>query len=936
MKNWTIELSAAAADRLLSLDTRERGTVANRIDRLARDGCTDIAADPEATSVTVPAGHYLLHCVSQPNQRRIVLALIEAVPAPTPLGPRDWLRTVGAALSRWARREGPSQRASGASHHRFGPAGLLDPTPALLELITDLKFALRLFRGSPGFLALTILTLGVGIGGNVAIFGVINTVYLSPLPLRDSHELLRLRDAIAAPNGQLRKVSMSPLDFTTIRESSGAFTGVVGMHRRSVTLLQEDVPQRLSGVGVSAHWSDTLGIEPVFGRVFSGEEERLGEASRVAIISYGLWTRQFGGAAAAIGAVVTLDSRPFTVVGVMPPGFNYPTSADVWFPEVFDRTDGGGHFLAVIARMKPDGGIQQAQAELDRISAGLQAEHPATNQSIRLSAEPAREDFIEGQDRVVLVLLAAVGFLLLIACVNVATLLIARFTTRGREIAIRAALGASRFRQFRQFVVETVTLFSLGGVAGLLLANWLWAYLTILIPKVLRVQLNMSEVKLDATAMAFWAVLSIVAGLVFGGVAALQGSRADLRSALKEGGRSTHAPAGRRVQRLLVVSEISLALALLVGAGLMIQQFRRLQHDDLGLDLERLITFRMSLQDSRYAGGEARLRAVQRMVEEVRAIPDVKDVAVTTVNPICCGRVGARITIEGSERASDATPITVHHRHITPTLHDVMGITVLQGRGFDERDNENAPPVVIIDERMARHFWPAEDPIGKRVRRSSEPDSWRSVIGVVGEVRDVGDYADTWYLPYYQEPAGRYTEGLHFMVRLAKDIPEVAKRVREAIHTVEPSLPVYGESSMNDLYAASLSQDRLGSKIVGVLAGFGLMLAALGVYGLMSYIVTRQSHEIGTRVALGAARGHIVRQVMRDALEMTAWGVAVGLAAVWALSRILVSLISGVEGLDPLVIASVTILLIAVIMLATYVPAVRAARQDPLRALRAL
>lgn len=933
--SWRIRLSSRAEAGFRALPRDQQRLLADRIDALGGTGLP--GGGPEVSGgdaiIELRAGDHVLLAVERPEQTIDILTV-------EPLAERPW-RTLMRALTAarvWPIR-GPATclPSAGRRAHGRDPWRPRRPGPGALvaDLLTDLRFALRSFGRSPAPVALVVLTLAVGIGGNTAIFGVVHNVFLSPLPFEDGDQVVRLRDFALAPNGEQRRFNMSPLNFVAIRERNDVFEEVVAQNGRSFTLTGPEAPERLSGIMVSPNWASMLGLQPALGRSFTEEQERLGFDSGVVLVSHGLWQGRLGGDPDIVGKSILLDGRSHIVVGVMPPDFHFPYDAEVWFPASFDRHDGRSHDLNVLARLKPGVTLEAAEAEVDAVAAALEREYPRTNTNVGLVVEPAREDFIEDQDQIVLALLGAVGFLLLIACVNVTSILVVRFTGRAHEIGVRAALGAGRIRQLRQFLAETVLLFVMGGAGGVLL-TWLLAdYLTVLIPNVLRDQLALGEIRVTSGVLVFAGVISVVMGLVFGLVAALRGSKPDLQSLLKESGRSLGSRHRVRVQRVLVMSELSLALVLLAGAGLMIRHFQRLVGDDLGFEAEGLLTMRVNLEAARYGNGDRRPGLLREMKGSLERLPGVSATGITTVNPLCCGDWGAGIEVEGRQTPADVSTL-VHHRYVTPGLFEAMQISLLRGRTFTDSDDRSAARVVIIDASMAAHFWPDEDPLGKRVRlaRREEDVPWNTVVGVVGDVRDAGDYADTWYLPYYQEPAGRSTDQLHIMVRASAGVSAVTRAAQQAIWDVDPTLAIYGVSEMKGLYRDSLSQDRLGAIVVTLFAAFGLALAAFGVYGLMSFVVSQQRREISMRIALGAARRDVLAMVLGQATRLVALGSVMGVAAAFALSRVLAHLVSGIEAVDPGMLVVVMALLGGVTLLATYVPARRAAGLDPMQVLR--
>jgi putative ABC transport system permease protein len=905
-----VRLAPGAAQSFRDLPRETQRSLAARIDHLAAFGLpSGLPGVGEADKVhCLPVDEIALICSAQPEERIVTILAIEPLSEPVP-------RTFKRIFASRAR--------------RAWSGGLL------ADVLQDLRLALRMFARSPGFVAVTVLTLAIGIGGNTAIFSVFTNVFLNQLPFREGHRVVRLRDSVVAPSGEVRRYNMAPRNFLTIRDRSHVFANVVGMNGSSLTLTGTDEPERISGTFVSEGWAPALGLQPILGRVFSAEEEEAGDDADVVIISHALWQRRFGSDPEILGRGITLDGRDRTVIGVMPAGLNFPYDSDAWLPGTFDPHDGRAHDLNILARLRDGVTFEQAQQELNALARDLEAEFPATNANAGLSVEWARDNFIDEEDRVVLALLGAVAFLLLITCLNVTSLLTARFLSRQHEIGIRAVLGAGRMRQLRLFLTETLLLFLIGGAGGAMLTFWMKDYLVVLVPEVLRNQLALGEIGLSLDVLAFTVLLSLITGLVFGTAAALRGTSADLRSLLNAEGRTSSRAGGqRRMQAALVIGEVSMALVLLVGAGAMIGQFRQLQSKDLGFDAGQLVTMRIDLRGSRYSEGASRANLVQELEAAIGTVPGVVSVGTTTVNPICCGDWGANIDIEGRERPADGSSIIINHRFVTPRLFEAMGIPLLRGRIFNEQDNTRSSPVTIIDSRMAARFWPDEDPLGKRVRRFPDGE-WRTVVGVAAEVRDHGDYNDTWYLPYFQDPSGRSTDGLHIMLRAEGDRSAVIRSSQSAIWEVDPNLAIYGVELMDELYASSLSQDRLGAVVAGLFATFALVLAAFGIYGLMSYLVGEQTREIGTRMALGAQPGDVLRMILGDSIRLVIAGLGLGLAGTLILKRVLAHLfVDAAAVVTPGVILGVAVLLAFATLAATYLPARRAARLAPVIALR--
>ncbi len=808
------------------------------------------------------------------------------------------------------------------------------PREHLEMLAQDAGYALRLMRKNLGFTTVAVLTLALGIGANTAIFSVANNIFLRPLPFHEAGRLVRLLDYTLAPSGERRTVNMSNLNFATIREQNRVFEGVVSQRGHNFSLTGGEAPERVSVVTVSKGWLEVHGIRLGLGRSFTEEEGQQGTDSGVALISHSLWQRRFGGSPAVLGKRVTLDNRSFTVIGVLTPGFRYPYDADLWVPATPDLAQRRGHDLNVVALLKPRVTLEQAQADLERIARQLAADFPDTNYGFGLMAVPLRERFMEGDDRIPLVLLGVVGFFLLIACLNVANLLLARFVSRQKEVAIRAALGASRTRQVRQFFTESLLLSLLGGGSGLLLVFWSAPYLDVLVPRVLRGQLALGDVGIDVSVLGFNLTLSVLTSLFFGAAPAFQAAGQDPQSLLKEGGRSHTDGGSRRLLAALVVGEIALALVLLAGAGIMIKNLQQLQRFDAGFETRNLLTTQFSLDEARYADAGTRATLVEEVLTVVRNTPGVVEAGLTSVNPLCCGDWGARVVVEGKQPGPGEDPIVIHHRYITSGLLEAMGVPLLQGRYFTEQDRVGAQNVVIIDEQMTHNFWPGEDPIGKRIRGTAPGSPWRTVIGVVGYVENAGDYTETWYLPFFQDPMGSSNDIVHLMVRIAIDPSGLVRPIQSAIWEVDRNLAFSQTTTMDRLYSDTLSQDRMGTVVLGLFAAFGLVLAALGIYGVMSYAVGRQTHEFGIRMALGAQVGDIRRLVLRRGMLLAVAGVTLGLIGTRVLAGLLTDVLTEVDPVDPIILIAASVLLAGVALLACYLPARRATKVDPMVALR--
>ncbi len=787
----------------------------------------------------------------------------------------------------------------------------------------------------PLLTAAIILTLGLSIGANTAIFSVVNAALIDPFPFKDGDRLIRLYDVRLSDNGQ---VSSSARNFFEVREQARSFEAMAAQTFLNLNLSLDEGPERIVGIGVSDGWLSTLGVQPAMGRGFSSDEERAGTDSRVALISYGFWSRRLGSDPSAIGKTITLNDHAYSIIGILPRGFSYPYRAEVWMPQTFDRNNGVSHGLNVQARLSEGVSIAQAQAELDTIASRLAAEFPDTNGGYTLGAAPISDYLIADHDRLILILLVAVGFVLMIACANVANLLLVRFVGRQKEFAIRAALGASRVRQMRQLLVENLLMTALGAVLGLLLTLLVRGWLMSLIPPY--VNFVMEEVPIDFPVFAFTFAVSIIVGAIIAVAPALKISRLDLQTSLKEGGRAGIGASGSRLLKALVVSEISLALILLSGAGLMVQNLYRLQNADLGFETDNLLTMRIAMNEIRYAEPETRINLIRRTLEQIESAPSVKGAATANLIPLQIPNLGTGF-LKADQPLDPNQRITVNHRVVSPNYFETMKMRLLQGRLFTEEDDEDSQRVVIIGESMARRYWPDEDPVGQRVRRIAGNEAIPLlIVGVVGDVSEPrlsGTVRETWYVPMAQGMERNtiwYSLSVAFVIRTSTDPASLTDSVKKAIREVDPTLPVFDVFTGSDLEEETLAQKRTTTTLLLVFSGFGFLMASLGIYGVLSYAVSRRWQEIGVRMALGAQAGDILRMILKQGAGMILAGVTIGIAGAFTLTRLVSSIVSEIGGTDPKILALVTLILSLVAFAACYIPARRASRVDPMIALR--
>ena len=806
----------------------------------------------------------------------------------------------------------------------------------LQMLWQDLCFGLRLLRRSPGFAVAVILTLALGIAGNTAIFSLVNTVFFRPLPLANPDRVLRLLDSFRGPDGHRRTFGMHSQNVDALQRDGEVFQSVVSLSGQNVTLVGQDSAERVQVVYRTAGWAPTMTVKPLVGRDFSVEEERRGVDSGVAIISYNLWQRRYGGARSALGSTIQLEDRAFSVIGVFPPRFSFPYEAEVWIPFVVDPADRARDF-AVFGRLRDGATAEQAQQLLDRVSFRIKQQYPETLPGYAIASITLRDNLVDHQDSTMLALLLVVGFLLLLACINVANLVLARSVSRTKEFTIRAALGASRGRQFRQMLTETVLLALMGGTAGLMMAVWLTRFMSTLLPSSISDQLGMGTAIVDGRVLLFTLAVSLVAGVLAGIVPAF--ATATAAQGLKEGGQSSGADSrsSHRLLNAFVVAQTGLAVVLLVAAGLMLENFQRLQRRPLGFDPHQLLTVEFTPAVATYAPGAPRAQLLRRVVDEVERLPGVTAVGATTVNPLGGGDWSAPVQIEGHRDASAGDAYNVNHRLVSPGLLHAMRIPLLRGRSFSWEDDDRRPGVAIVSDEMAKHFWPNQDALGRRLRIARPNTPWLTVVGIAGNVsdaRDPGDPPETWYLPYQQQASASAAQTVHLMVRGDGPPTALLPAVSRAVTRIDPALAIYGISAMDAFFSLSLRRERLGAGAMTAFAGFGLLLAVMGIYAVIAFAVLQRTQEIGLRMALGADHRSILALVLQRGVRLGLFGLGLGAAGAAALNRVFVSLLAEITPLEPSVIAGAVIVLLTCIVLACYIPARRAAQLDPLSALR--
>ena len=808
-------------------------------------------------------------------------------------------------------------------------------------LLQDLRYGARMLLKNPGFTLIAVITLALGIGANTAIFSVIDAVLLRPLPFKDSARL------VAAWSTDLRnpqaKQYVSTLDLADWRTQSRSFEQLAGWFIYDFTLLSGGEPRRVKGSGVDGDLFTLLGVQPMLGRVFRADDDK------VAMLSYGLWQRRFKGDPNLVGQSITLNGESYTVVGVMPQGFQFPIvadSVDLWATWNYAKHDGPANkrdarLMEVIGRLQPQATLTQAQAELDTITAALRQQYPDTNKDIGARLIPAAENLVGDHRRALLVLFGAVGCVLLIACVNVANLLLARAAGRRREIAVRAALGASRARIAFQLLTESLLLALAGGGLGGLIALWGVDALVALNPSYLP---GADRISVDGRVMSFTLLASLLTGVLFGLAPAWHASKIDLTTALKDSGPAlSEGVGGRRLRSALVITEIALALILLTGAALLITSFWRLRQVDPGFDLRNVLTFRLSLPYEKYDAPQAG-EFFRQLQPRLLAIPGVR--AASTVFPLPLNgdesfdsidvSLDQRIELEGRP-LQPRERLRIDGRTVQPDYFRAMGIRLAQGRDFTERDNKEAPKVAIINETLARRYFPNEDPLGKRIALYSvfvkDRPPLCQIIGVVGDVKHRGLSAEPRpevYVPLAQEPF----QELFVVVKTESDPLNLVGAVRAAVQTLDQAQPIYDVKTLDARLGSSLAQQRFNTLLLAIFSALALLLAAVGLYGVLSYTVAQRTHEIGIRLALGAQSSDVLKLVIKQGMQLVLIGVVIGLVGALALTRLMQGLLFGVSATDPFTFTLIALLLASIALLACYLPARRAAKVDPMVALR--
>jgi putative ABC transport system permease protein len=807
-------------------------------------------------------------------------------------------------------------------------------------LIQDLRFGARMLLKQPGFTLIAVITLALGIGANTTIFSVVNAVLLRPLPYQNPEQLALIWGKLpAAVSGN---VGASAPEFADYRDQNLVFSSVAAYTSSSFNLSGVGEPERIVGTSVSASLFPLLYVQPALGRAFLNEEDRPGH-DRVVILSHGLWRRRFAGDSAVIGRSVTLDGQSHTIIGVAPAGFRFPDDeTEIWKPIAFTAEDlseneRGSHYLSVIARMKPGVTITQARADMSALAQWMQQQHPMNydaDSGWGTTVVSLREETVGDARLALLALFGAVGCVLLIGCANVANLLLARASTRRREMAIRSALGGRPWRIIRQLLTESVLLALVGGVLGTLIAVWgVEAVAQLSASSLPRV----NEINIDGRVIGFMLAITLATGLLFGLAPAWQSAKPDLNESLKEGGGKGAGSGGRhRLRGLLVVGEIAIALVLLVGAGLMVKSLYRLQRVEPGFNPSHALTMRLALPDAKYSEPQRQRDFYERLLNRIAAAPGVKAAGAINYLPLSGTGNQRSFLIEGKPEPK----LNVGFRMVSPDYFRAMGVPLRAGRLIDDRDRENAPRVAVVNETFARVFLGDENPLGKRVKLGSAqgPFPWLTIAGVVGDVKHGGLDSETrpeMYVPYLQPLlSGWNVPPMFLVVRSESEPSSLISAMRGVVKELDRDQPVYGVASMEQLLFRSTAPRRFNMTLLAVFAALALILAGMGVWGVMAYAVTERTREIGIRMALGAQASDALKLVISQGMRLTLVGVALGLTGAFALTRLMKSLLFDVKPTDPMTFIAIALLLTFVALLACWIPARRATKVDPMIALR--
>lgn len=800
--------------------------------------------------------------------------------------------------------------------------------------LNDIRYATRNLIKRPAFTLIAAVTLALGIGANTAIFSSVYALLLKPLPFPELNNVVAVWDSYPSRGVKRNEVAMA--NYLDWRAQNQSFEQLALYSWWSANLTGIDPPERIQGFLVTANFLDTLGVKPIMGRNFTDEENQRGKDS-VAILTHGLWQRRFGGDPNIVGKTITLSGTVCTIVGVMPERFAYPANAEVYSPiAITPRSAANRQFKSyyVVGRLKPGVSVQTAQADIDNIAARLEQQYPETNTGVRASVFPIVADTVRKYETGLWIGMAAVGFVLLIACANVANLMLARATGRRKEIALRAALGASRWRIIRQLLTESSIVALFGGALGILVAVWGIDALRAANPgDAAKFAPGWNQLGINLPVLVFTIALSLFSGLLFGLAPALQVSKPNLNDALKENNRQS---SGRShwLRSSLVVAEVALSLVLLVGAGLFFRSFITLFKTDPGFNPDNVLTMNLILSSTKYTNESQSAAFYTDLVQRVKARPGVQSAAAVNYLPLGGSNSSDSYLVEGAPEPARGNENIGRYRVCTPDYFTTMEIPVIKGRAFTEQDKAGAPPVVIVNETLAQKHWPGQDAIGKRIRFDApiEGAPWMQVVGVIKDVKHElsVEVSPEYYLPFAQDA----WRSMVVVARTTVDPASLAGAIRQDVWAIDKDQPVFDVRTMQEVRSLSVGLQQFNSMMIGIFAAVALLLASIGIYGVMAFAVTQRTREIGIRMALGARKTDVLRLVVVNGMKLAFLGLAIGLVASWALTRFISNLLFGVEPTDPLTFTVVSLCLLAAAFLACYVPARRATRVDPLEALR--
>jgi predicted permease len=805
-------------------------------------------------------------------------------------------------------------------------------------LLKDIRYGIRGLIKRPGFTIIALITLALGIGANTAIFSVVNAVLLRPLPFQKPEELVIVWEDLAFAG--FPHNTPAPANYVDWKTQNQSFVDMAATHETSFNLTGDGEPERVSAYAVTANFFPLLGVQPLLGRSFLPEEDRPG-ANKAVVLSYGLWQSRYGADRNILNREILLNGEKHLVVGVMPASFQFfAKDVRVWVPIALDQEDWavrGGHYLTVVARLKPGVSVSQAQADMDAVMHRISVDHPEETMEgkIGVVVMPVRDEFVGEARGSLIVLLVAVAFVLLIACANVAGLLLARAVGRRKEIALRMALGAGRTRVVRQLLTESLLLAAVAGVLGSLLAYGSFSFLQGLIPEEMAVAASLN---LDVRILIFTIGISIITGIIFGLVPALQSAKFDLNEALKQS--SGRVTSTGRLRSAMIVFEVALSLVLLVGAGLLIQTLFQLFRQYSVLEPEKILTMRTILPSEKYKEPQRRDSYYQQVLQRIEHLPGVVAAGYATSIPLAWKGGTSGFYPEGLKAPAPGMAYDANHRQVSAGYHKAMNIPLRQGRYFESSDNAQSLPVAIINETMARQYWPGENALGRRFK-IGDPDEpgkqWKQIVGIVADIRQMGidePVKAEMYFPYQQITDWPGYVPRDLAIRTTGDTSNLAGAVRQIIREVDPDQPVSNVATMAEVLGTEAAERRMGMIMLAGFAGLALLLASLGIYGVLAYFVTQHTNEIGVRQALGATPRNILFLVLKKGMGLTLVGVVIGVGASFALTRLMSSLLFGVTAADPLTFATVPLVLIGVALLACYIPARRATKVDPLVALR--